>query len=281
MATEGLPVKLACRVLQVSESGYYARRSRPPSVRSIRHVWLTDLIRQAYAASRGTYGIRRVHAELTLGHGVAIGHQAVERLMRRAGIQGICGRPMFRRVSGVATASDRVARQFHRDHPDELWVTDVTEHPTREGKVYCAVVLDAWSRRVVGWSIDSSPTTALVTNALGMAIDQRRPSESTVIHSDQGTQFTSWAFTRRAIDSGLLPSMGSVGDCFDNALMEAFWSRMQVELLDRQRWSTRVELANAIFEYLEIFHNRQRRHSSLGMVTPVEFEALRKPTTAA
>jgi putative transposase len=281
MATEGLPVKLACRVLQVSESGYYARRSRPPSVRSIRHVWLTDLIRQAHAASRGTYGIRRVHAELTLGHGVAIGHQAVEWLMRRAGIQGICGRSKFGRVSGVATASDRVARQFHRDHPDELWVTDVTEHPTREGKVYCAVVLDAWSRRVIGWSIDSSPTTALVTNALGMAIDQRRPSESTVIHSDQGTQFTSWAFTRRAIDSGLLPSMGSVGDCFDNALMEAFWSRMQVELLDRQRWSTRVELANAIFEYLEIFHNRQRRHSSLGMVTPVEFEARRKPTTAA
>lgn len=263
MATEGLPVKLACRVLQVSESGYYARRSRPPSVRSIRHVWLTDLIRQAHAASRGTYGIRRVHAELTLGHGVAIGHQAVEWLMRRAGIQGICGRPMFRRVSGFATASDRVARQFHRNHPDELWVTDVTEHPTREGKVYCAVVLDAWSRRVIGWSIDSSPTTALVTNALGMAIDQRRPSECTVIHSDHGTQFTSWAFTRRAIDSGLLPSMGSVGDCFDNALMEAFWSRMQVELLDRQRWSTRVELANAIFEYLEIFHNRQRRHSSL------------------
>jgi putative transposase len=281
MATEGLPVKLACRVLQVSESGYYARRSRPPSVRSIRHVWLTDLIRQAHAASRGTYGIRRVHAELTLGHGVAIGHQAVEWLMRRAGIQGICGRSKFGRVSGVATARDRVARQFHRDHPDELWVTDVTEHPTREGKVYCAVVLDAWSRRVIGWSIDSSPTTALVTNALGMAIDQRRPSESTVIHSDQGTQFTSWAFTRRAIDSGLLPSMGSVGDCFDNALMEAFWSRMQVELLDRQRWSTRVELANAIFEYLEIFHNRQRRHSSLGMVTPVEFEARRKPTTAA
>ena len=192
MATEGLPVKLSCRILQVSESGYYARRSTPPSVRSIRHVWLTHLIRQAHAASRGTYGIRRVHAELTLGHGVAIGHQAVEWLMRRAGIQGICGRPKFRRVSGVATASDRVARQFHRDHPDELWVTDVTEHPTREGKVYCAVVLDAWSRRIIGWSIDSSPTTALVINALGMAIDQRRPSESTVIHSDQGTQFTSW-----------------------------------------------------------------------------------------
>ncbi len=282
MATEGLPVKLACRVLKVSESGYYARRSRPPSVRCVRHAWLTDLIRRAHFASRGTYGIRRVHAELTLGQSVVVGHQAVELLMRRAGIQGISGRPKFRRVPGVITAADRVERQFHRDNPDELWVTDVTEHPTREGKVYCAVVLDAWSRRVIGWSIDGSPSTALVTNALGMAIDQRRPATSTVIHSDQGTQFTSWAFTRRAVDSGLLPSMGSVGDCFDNAVMEAFWSRMQVELLDRKRWSTRVELANTMFEYLEIFHNRRRRHSSLGMLTPVEFEARRRqPTTAA
>ena len=282
MATEGLPVKLACRVLEVSESGYYVRRSRPPSARAIRHAWLSDLILEAHAASRETYGIRRVHAELTLGQGVAVGHQAVELLMRRAGIKGISGRPKFRRVPGVATAADRVERSFHRDNPDELWVTDVTEHPTREGKVYCAVVLDAWSRRVIGWSIDSGPNAALVTNALGMAIDQRRPRNGTVIHSDQGTPFTSWAFTRRALDSGLLPSMGSVGDCFDNAMMEAFWSRVQVELLDRKRWSTRVELANALFEYLEIFHNRQRRHSALDMLTPVEFEARRrKPTTAA
>jgi putative transposase len=201
--------------------------------------------------------------------------------MRRAQIQGISGRPKFRHVAGVATAEDRVARQFHRDQANELWVTDVTEHPTREGKVYCAVVLDAWSRRVIGWSIDGRPTTALVTSALGMAIDQRRPNPSTIIHSDQGTQFTSWAFTRRALDSGLLPSMGSVGDCFDNAVMESFWSRVQVELLDRKRWRTRVELATAIFDYLEIFHNRQRRHSSLGMLTPVEFEARSRPTTAA
>jgi putative transposase len=142
-------------------------------------------------------------------------------------------------------------------------------------------VLDVWSRRVIGWSIDATPSTALVTNALGMAIDQRRPRGETIIHSDQGTQFSSWAFTRRALDSGLLPSMGSVGDCFDNAVIESFWSRMQVELLDRKRWSTRVELANAIFEYLEIFHNRRRRHSSLSMLTPIEFEARHQPTTAA
>jgi transposase InsO family protein len=142
-------------------------------------------------------------------------------------------------------------------------------------------VLDVFSRRVVGWSIDSIQNAALVTNALGMAITQRQPEIGTVIHSDQGTHLTSWAFTRRALDSGLLPSMGSVGDCFDNAVIEAFWSRMQVELLDRQRWRTRVELANAIFEYLEIFHNRQRRHSALGMLTPVEFENRYQPTTVA
>jgi transposase InsO family protein len=281
IARQGLPVQLACRVLAVSEAGYYARRSRSPSATSIRHAWITDVIRQVHAASRETYGIRRVHAELTLGRGIAIGHQAVELLMRRAGVQGISGRPRFRRVPGVVTAADRVERQFHRDQRDELWVTDITEHRTREGKVYCAAVLDAWSRRVVGWSIDSTPSTALVTNALGMAIEQRRPKGDTIIHSDQGTQFTSWAFTRRAIDSGLLPSMGSVGDCFDNAMMESFWSRMQVELLDRKRWSTRVELASAIFEYLEIFHNRQRRHSSLSMLTPVEFEVRNQPTPAA
>ncbi len=281
MARRGLPVQLACRVLEVSESGYYARRSRAPSPRSIRHAWITDVIRQSHAASRGTYGARRIHADLTLGRGIAIGHDSVEMLMRRAGVQGISGRPRFRHVPGVATAMDRVERQFHRNHRDELWVTDITEHPTREGKVYCAVVLDAWSRRVVGWSINSTPGASLVTNALGMAIEQRRPSGATVIHSDQGTQFTSWAFTRRAINSGLLPSMGSVGDCFDNAVIESFWSRMQVELLNRKRWSTRLELASAIFDYLEIFHNRQRRHSSLSMLTPVEFEALHQPITAA
>jgi putative transposase len=273
MAAEGLPVEVACRVLGVSASGYYAWRDRPPSQTAIRHAWLTDLIGRVHAESRGTYGVRRVHAELTLGRSIRVGRQAVERLMQRARLQGLAGRPRFRRVPHVATAEDRVQRQFEREGRDQLWVTDITEHPTREGKVYCAVVLDAFSRRVVGWSIDAQPTASLVTNALGMAIEQRRPDDgTTVIHSDQGTQFTSWAFTQRAVDSGLLPSMGSVGDCYDNAMIESFWSRMQVELLDRQRWRTRTELANAIFEYLEIFHNRQRRHSALGMLSPVEYE---------
>jgi transposase InsO family protein len=188
---------------------------------------------------------------------------------------------VVRAERGPAQQVDRVARrrrqrQARRPAQAELVICeqaiDITEHPAREGKVFCAVVLDAFSRRVVGWSIDAAPSAALVTNALGMAIDRRRPTESTVIHSDQGTPFCSWAFTRRAQESGLLPSMGAVGSCFDNALMEAFWSRVQVELLDQRAWRTRLELANALFEYLEIFHNRQRRHSSLGMLTPIEFE---------
>jgi putative transposase len=276
MATEGHVVQVACRVLGVSESGYYAGRKRPCSARAVRRAWLTDRIRVVHAASRGTYGARRVQAELVLGQGIAVGHQAVERLMRAAGIRGLSGRPRYRKSAPQAAATDRVGRQFAREATDELWVTDITEHPTREGKVYCAVVLDACSRRVVGWSIDAAPTAALVTNALSMAIETRRPAGPTVIHSDQGTQYGSWAFTRRAQEAGLLPSMGAVGTCFDNALMESFWSRVQVELLDRQAWATRLELATALFEYLELFHNRQRRHSSLGMLTPVEFEARRE-----
>jgi putative transposase len=272
MAAEQIPVEVACRVLDVSTSGYYAWRSRPPSARAIRHAWLTDLIVKVHQDSYRTYGALRVHAELRLGRGVVVGHNAVALLMRRAGLAGATGRPRWRHAKPDQVAADLVDRDFARGGPDQLWVTDITEHPTREGKLYCAVVLDAYSRRGVGWSIDASPTAALVTNALGMAIQARTPPAGAIVHSDQGVQFASWAFTQRAKDSGLVPSMGSVGDCYDNAMIEAFWSRMQVELLDRHRWKTRIEPANAIFEYLEIFHNRQRRHSSLGMLTPIQFE---------
>ena len=191
MVAEGLPAQLACRVLDVSESGFYAWRSRPPSERAIRHAWLTDLIGQIHVDFRGVYGYRRVHAELTLGHGLTVGAEAVWFLMRKAGLQGLSGRPKYRRIPNQPTASDLVDRDFARSDPDRLWVTDITEHPTREGKVYCAVVLDVFSRRVVGWSIDSTQNAALVTNALGMAIGQRNPSNRTVIHSDQGTQTSS------------------------------------------------------------------------------------------
>jgi len=281
MAAEKLPIQSACRILDVSESGFYAWLTRPPSERAIRHAWLTDLVTEIHGASRQTYGSIRVHAELTLGRGVDVGLHQVALVMRRAGLRGVMGRRKRPRIEQPdAIAMDLVERSFGRADRDQLWVTDITEHSTREGRLYCCVVLDVFSRRVVGWSIDSSPTAGLVTNALGMAISSRSPNPGTLIHSDQGTQFTSWAFTHRAKASGLVPSMGSIGDCYDNAMIESFWSRMQVELLDRQRWLTRVELANAIFEYLEVFHNRQRRHSALEMCTPIEFEQRQIRTVA-
>lgn len=281
IAEERLSVQLACRLLDVTRSGYYAAASRPPSARSIRQAWLTDLIRQIHAASRGTYGAPRVHAELRMGRGITVGHNAVAMLMCRAGLRGLPARRRWQGRSTTPTIADLVDRDFAVIEPDALWVTDITEHPTREGKLYCSVVLDAYSRRVVGWSIDASQTASLVTNALGMAIENRSPRPGTVLHSDHGAQFTSWAFTTRAKESGLLPSMGTVGDALDNAVVEAFWARMQVELLNRKKWRTRVELANAIFEYLEIFHNRQRRHSALGMHTPIEYETLHQTRQSA
>jgi len=272
MAGEGHSIERSCRIAGVSNNGFFMWRKRPPSERSIRHAWLLDQIIEVHAASRGIYGARRVHAELTLGRGVTVGHGAIEMLMSRAGIHGLPGPKRRKRVPRIVTATDLVDREFARPEPDRLWVTDITEHPTREGKLYCCVVLDTFSRRVVGWSIDHRQDTALVTNALGMAISNREPDpgRGLVIHSDHGTQFTAWAFTHRARKSGLLPSMGSIGDCFDNAVIESFWGRMQTELLNRKRWNTRVELASAMFEYVEVFHNRQRRHSSIGMLTPIE-----------
>ncbi len=252
MAAERLPVPVAVRALAVSESGLYARRGRGPSARSVRHALLQDTIIAVHQVSRGIYGARRVHAELTLGRGIAVSYGTVELLMERAGLSGVSGRRKWRRGQIDSAAYDLVERDFARTGVNQLWVTDITEHPTREGKIYCAVVLDVFSRPVVCWSIDSTQTAALVTNALGMAINNRGAVAGTVIHSDRGVQFGSWAFTERARASGLAPSMGSVGDCYDNSMIESFWSRMQVELLDRRRWTTRIELANEIFDYLEI-----------------------------
>ena len=172
IAEESLSVQLACRLLEVTRAGYYAAASRPPSARSIRHAWLTDLISQIHAASRGTYGAPRVHAELRMGRGITVGHNAVAMLMQRAGLRGLPARRRWQARPGTPSVADLVDRNFAVIEPDVLWVTDITEHPTREGKLYCSVVLDAYSRRVVGWSIDASQTAALVTNALGMAIEK-------------------------------------------------------------------------------------------------------------
>lgn len=273
LAGQGFDVQHACVMLGVSVSGYYDWKERPPSARTLRHTWLAGEIAQVHKDSGGTYGKLRITAELRYGRGIYVGKEQVHLLMRRLGIYGLPKRRLPRGAKiGKASSLDLVRRRFRADGPDRLWMTDITEHPTREGKIYCCAVIDAFSRMVVGWSIDSRQTGLLVTNALGMALNHRAPREGGIIHSDQGTQFASWVFSQKVTEAGLAPSVGAVGAPFDNAMVEAFWARMQVELLNRRRWKTRVELATAIHDYIETWHNTRRRHSALDMLTPTEFE---------
>ena len=240
---------------------------------------------EVHRQSRGTYGSPRVHAELRLGANIRIGRKRVERLMRQAGIEGVYRRRRrgcTRRDPNAVPSDDLVNRQFSVDAPDRLWVSDITEHPTDTGKVYLGIVLDAWSRRVVGWSIADHLRAELVVDALQMAIWRRRPSNGTVVHSDHGTQYTSWAFGKRLRAAGLLGSMGTVGDAYDNAVAESFFGTLQLELLDqRPRWSSREQLASAIFDYIESFYNRTRRHSSINMHSPIAYETLHTAAQAA
>ena len=223
-----------------------------------------------------------MHAELRLEYGLSVNLKRVARLMREAGIQGLYRRRRHGctvRDPDADPFPDLVNRDFTADAPNRLWITDITEHPTLEGKVYCAAVMDVYSRLIVGWSIDDNMRKELVIDALGMAIIRRRPDNQsvdkrTVTHSDHGSQYTSWAFGKRLRAAGLLGSMGSIGDCFDNAMMESFWGTMQLELLDSRTWETREELANAIFEWIECWYNPKRRHSGIDMHSPATFEAL-------
>lgn len=278
---QGLPVARVCKLLGLSRSGFYAWANRliNPSDQEMRRRELTVVIKRVHAHSRNTYGSRRVHAELTMGLGIQVSKPTVEEIMSSNGIYGLPSKRKYRKKTNAPTASDLVNRDFGRASPNQLWVTDITEHPTGNGKIYCAAVLDTHSRKIVGWSINSNQTSKLVTDAIDMAIGHRSP-QSTIVHSDRGSQFISWAFSSRIKAAGLTPSMGSIGDGYDNAPMESFWGRMQTELLNTKSWATRAELASAIFNYIEIFHNRQRRHSSLGYRTPVEYENLLPQATS-
>jgi transposase InsO family protein len=252
LAAGGVLVAVACRVLRVSTSGYYEWRGRAPSPRAVADAALTAQIRDIHAGSRGTYGVPRVHAELRLGRGVRCGRKRVARLMQAERLYGVYRRRGTRARPAPAVQSDLVRRRFVADAPDRLWLTDITEHPTREGKVYCAAVLDVYSRWIVGWSIADHLRAELVVDALEMARWRRRPAfGQTVLHSDRGAQYTSWAFGHRLRAAGLLGSMGRAGSALDNAMMESFFGTLQRELLDRQRWATRAELASAIFEWIE------------------------------
>jgi len=268
------PVTTMCRVLGVSPSGFWAWSRRPPSERARSDAELTGQIRRIHERSRGTYGVPRVHAELA-DTGTRCSRKRVARLMTAAGLEGVHRRRAIRttvRDRDAAPAPDLVNRAFSASCPNALWVADITYVPTWAGFLYVAVVVDTFSRAVVGWSMAGHLRTELILDALDMAIARRRPGEGLVHHSDQGTQYTSLAFGRRAREAGITLSMGSVGDCFDNALAESFFASLETELIDRSSWRTRAEARLAVFDYIEAFYNPQRRHSALGYLSPAEFE---------
>ena len=269
------PVSTCCRLLGVSRSGYYDWARRAPSDRALSDAWLTEKIATIHRQRRRVYGARRIHAELRLEHGIRVGRKRVERLMHQAGLSGLIARKRGRttiRVPGVRVADDLVERQFRPAGPNVLWVADITYLSCWEGWVYLAAVQDAYSRRIVGWAMADHMRAELVVDALGMALARRRPEPGLIHHSDQGGQFVSLAFGQSARDAGIAVSMGSRGDCFDNAVAESFFATLKKELIRRRTWPTRRELIGEAFEYIEAFYNPIRRHSTLGYLSPVEFE---------
>lgn len=264
---------MACRLPGVSRSGYYEWKGRPESARESWDKELLKLIGRVHAESRGSYGSPRVTAELRLGLGVEVNRKRAGRLMRQAGIQGICRRRGRRNLVSAAAEDDLVKRMLTADWPDALWLTDITGHPADEGKLYCAAVMAVFSRRIIGWPIAARQDTELVINALSMAVTRRQPEKGkTVLHSGHGTQYTAWAFGKRIREAGIPGPMGTAGDCYGNAMMESFWHTMQLELLDLRKWEERQQLGNAIFEWVECWYNPYRRHSSLGMLSPADYE---------
>jgi putative transposase len=267
-------VVMLCRALGVSRSGYYAWRERPASARTGSNLVLTDRIRTIHERSRGTYGAPRIHAELRY-EGVCCSRKRVARLLRVAGLQGCHRRKgprTTRRAPDIAPAADLVRRDFAAAAPDRLWVADITYIPTWAGFLYLAVVLDACTRRIVGWTMAEHLRTELVIEAVEMALWQRRPVAGVIHHSDQGSQYTSLAFGKRLREAGMTASMGSRGDCFDNAMAESFFATLECELLARHSFPTRNAARLALFDYIEGFYNTHRRHSALDYLSPLAYE---------
>ena len=283
------PVALMARVLGVSKAGYYAWRHRPPSAHGVADDALLKRVRTVHASSRQTYGAPRVHAELRAG-GEKHGRKRIARLMREAGLVGASrrrGGPVTtQRDQNARPAPDLVDRDFSAPGPNQLWIADITYIPTAAGFLYLAVVLDAWSRKVVGWAMANHLRAELVLDALEMAVGQRRPKD-VIHHSDQGSQYTSLAFGKRCREAGVRPSMGSVGDAYDNALQpapravppgdrfamaESFFSTLESELLARRRFASQAEARMACFSYIEGWYNPVRLHSALGYRSPIAYE---------
>jgi len=266
-------IRAMCRVLEVSSSGYYAWRRRMISVRAKEDEELQQRIGTIYHRSRQTYGAPRIHAELQ-EEGTRVSRKRVARLMKESGLAGVSRRKRAvttRRDRSARPAPDLVDRQFVADKPNVLWVADITYVPTWLGFLYLAVVMDVWSRKIVGWAMASHLRTSLVTAALDMAIVQRSP-EDVIHHSDQGCQYTSIEFGRRCREAGIRPSMGSVGDCYDNAMCESFFATLECELIERSTFRNHQEAWDAIFDFIEGFYNTHRKHSALSYHSPVQFE---------
>jgi putative transposase len=272
------PVAVMCRVLRVSRTGFHNWERRAPSDRALTDAWLTEKIKRIHEDSRGVYGAPRIHAELRMEHDVHVGRKRIARLMKAAGIAGVRPRKRYKttiRIPGISPATDLVERRFRPDRPNVLWVADITYLRTGEGWLYLAAVQDTYSRQIVGWAMATHMRASLVVDALNMARSRRRPPPGLIHHSDQGSQYVSLAFGRAARDAGIAVSMGSRGDAYDNAVAETFFATLNNELVNRRTWPSRLELQSAVFEYVEAFYNRQRRHSTLGMLSPVAYEQLR------
>ena len=268
------PIATMSRLLEVSASGYYAWLKREPSARAISDAALLERIKAVHQKSRGTYGVPRVHAELK-AEGIHVGRKRVARLMREAALAGVSRRKgcwTTIRDRDARPAPDLVQRQFAAEGPDRLWVADATYIPTWAGFLFLAVVLDAFSRRIVGWAMANHLRTELMLEALNMALGRRSPSTEVIHHSDQGCQYTSIEFGARCREAGVRPSMGSVGDAYDNAMCESFFATLECELLDRQRFATQTEARIAVFDFIEGWYNTHRRHSALDYLSPIDYE---------
>ena len=267
------PIRPMCRVFGVSPSGFYAWTGREPSARTLRDVELRARIRMYHARSKGTYGAPRIQQDLQ-DEGHHVGIKRVARLMKADGLEGVSRRKWVTttvRNAEARPAMDLVERRFVAEAPNQLWVADITYIPTWAGFLYLAVVLDVFSRRIVGWSMAEHLRTELVLAALNMALGQRK-SRGVVHHSDHGTQYTSIGFGLRCKEAGVRPSMGTVGDAYDNAMCESFFATLECELLARRRFPTKAEARMAIFEFIEGWYNPTRRHKGLGQISPIEFE---------
>ena len=262
-----------CKLLGVSTSGFYAWLNRAPSVRSITDSSLIKIITEIHAWSRGTYGVPRMYVEL-LSRGITIGKNRTERLMRQAQLQGVSRRKKAfttKRDTDARPAPDLVQRKFTASRPNQLWVADITHIPTQTSPLYLAVVLDVWSRRIIGWAMESHMRKELVLSALNMAIEQRKPTK-VIHHSDQGCQYTSIAFGNRCLEAGVKPSMGTAGDCYDNAMCESFFATLECELIDRSWFPNHRATRLKIFDFIEGWYNPHRRHSSIDYLSPISFE---------